>query len=180
MAEMLLAEAAAAFGVSVDTIRRRVRRGDLEHHTDNQGRIVVRLDAPAQQIPSNGHTAAATVPSAARQATEHVAEQRLADAEHAARQARLEGLRDQLDAAQSEVAFLRATLGLRDEELRRRDEQHEREREQWHERLHEALAALAMQRALPQPTEATVPAPEPSVPTDKRPWWRRWWRQGDR
>src|SRR5688500_2438517 len=143
MAELLLVEAAAALGVSVDTIRRRVKRGELAAHADGQGRLLVALPDDAMQPPSTASSAAEHAPSSAVQAAEqvlssaqHDAQQRLADAQ----QARLEALRDQLDAAQSEVSFLR-------DELRRRDDGHEREREQWHERLHEALAALAMQRA---------------------------------
>ena len=43
MAEMLLVEAAAALGVSVDRVRPRVKAGELAHHKNPQGRIVVHL-----------------------------------------------------------------------------------------------------------------------------------------
>jgi excisionase family DNA binding protein len=192
MPEMRLPEAAAALGVSVDTIRRRVKRGELAHHTDGQGRIVVHLGDAAVQVPSNGHGAAEHLPSAAVQAAEqllgiaeqtaehaaeHVAGQRLAAAEQAAGQARLEGIQAQLDAAQSEVSFLRDELRRRDELAEREREQHQAEREALHARLHEALAALALQRALPsgEPPAAAVPQAAPEPP---RPWWARWawWR----
>lgn len=183
---MLLAEAAATLGVSVDTIRRRVKRGELASHTDSQGRIVVHLAAAAEYLPSNSHGAAEHLPSAAVQAAEQllgiaeqtaehaaqqVAGQRLATAEQAAQQARVDGLQAQLDSAQSEVSFLRDELRRRDDQFEREREQYAHEREALHTRLHEALTALAMQRVLPQ-ASVQVSVEEPVAP--RLPWWRRW------
>jgi excisionase family DNA binding protein len=38
---MTIAESAAALGVSVDTVRRRIKQGRLEAHTDPSGRVMV-------------------------------------------------------------------------------------------------------------------------------------------
>jgi hypothetical protein len=201
MAEMLLAEAAAALGVSVDTIRRRVKRGEFQHHTDGQGRIVVHLADVAGQMPGNAqHAAMQTaehVLGDAAHVAEQVAEQHWAVAEQSAVQARAEGLQDALDAARSEVSFLRGELRRRDEahtaELQRREESAEREREQHaterealHARLHEALTALAMQRVLPSGDasplgyEAGAPNSSAGTPSHQtgtsRPWWAFWRR----
>jgi excisionase family DNA binding protein len=46
-----LAEAAAHLGVSVDTLRRRIRRGELEAAKDERGRYVVEVaDTPAPSL----------------------------------------------------------------------------------------------------------------------------------
>ncbi len=179
MAELLLVEAASALGVSVDTIRRRVKRGELHAHADSQGRFLVVLP-DAGQMPSAAVQAAEQLLSTAEQVAEQVVEQHLDGAEHAAMQARLEGLRDQLGAAQSEVSFLRDELRRRDDahaaEVQRREEAHEREREQWHARLQEALAALAMQqRALAAPIDVAPSTPTPAAIEKPQPWWQRWW-----
>jgi excisionase family DNA binding protein len=46
VAEVSIAEAAASLGVSVDTIRRRIKRGELVAELDGKGRYVVRLGEP--------------------------------------------------------------------------------------------------------------------------------------
>lgn len=59
MPSLPLAEAAALLGVSVDTVRRRIRRGELEAAKDERGRYVVEvadtpapsLDTPAGDLP---------------------------------------------------------------------------------------------------------------------------------
>jgi len=91
--------------------------------------------------------------------------------------ARVEGLPGTLDAAQSEVSFLRDGLGRGEEQAERELELVTQEREALHARLHEALAALALVRALPSPTtDVETRAPEVPTPTHS-PWWRRWWRR---
>jgi hypothetical protein len=193
MAELLLVEAAAALGVSVDTVRRRIKRGELQARIDGQGRLLVHLVDVPTATPSNGHTAAEHVHSSLPSTAEHaaqpvpgaavqVAEQRLADAQHAAMLARLEAAQGELETVKSEISFLRDELRRRDEhhadELRRRAETHERERDQLHERLQQALAALAIQRALPG--GEVVAAVATTVREAPRPWWRRWWPQSRR
>src|SRR3954454_12586556 len=48
MPALLLPEAAAVLGVSVDTIRRRVRRGQLAATHDAEGRVLVEVPAARQ------------------------------------------------------------------------------------------------------------------------------------
>jgi excisionase family DNA binding protein len=55
MAEMTIAEAAAALGLSVDTVRRRIRAGQLESRTDPRGRVVVQVEKP---LPGDAEQAA--------------------------------------------------------------------------------------------------------------------------
>jgi chromosome segregation ATPase len=178
MADMLLAEAAAALGVSVDTIRRRVKRGELAHHTDSQGRIVVHLANSVEQMPSSAQHAAVQAAEqmlgTAEQVAEQVAEQRWAAAEHGAMQSRLEGLQQALDLALSETSFLRDELRRRDQQAEREREQHAQERDALHQRLHEALAALAIQRALPSGKATTTPNPPATASPLWWVFWRRW------
>jgi predicted site-specific integrase-resolvase len=58
-----LADAAAALGVSVDTVRRRIRRGALEAAKDERGRYVVEVaeDAAPMALPSHGDAAEVAV-----------------------------------------------------------------------------------------------------------------------
>lgn len=44
MGDLTIPEAAAALGVSVDTVRRRIRRGDLEARKDQRGRYVIYIE----------------------------------------------------------------------------------------------------------------------------------------
>lgn len=60
MAEMTIPEAAAALGVSTDTIRRRIIRGELRARRDERGRYLVTIEGPP--------TATAQGPVAAEQA----------------------------------------------------------------------------------------------------------------
>ncbi|HLC23673.1 MAG TPA: helix-turn-helix domain-containing protein, partial [Dehalococcoidia bacterium] len=46
MAELTISEAAVALGVSVDTIRRKIKRGELRARQDNKGRYLVAVEAP--------------------------------------------------------------------------------------------------------------------------------------
>ena len=53
MPSLPLADAAAHLGVSVDTLRRRIRRGELEAAKDDRGRYLVEvtgLDTPAGDL----------------------------------------------------------------------------------------------------------------------------------
>jgi len=47
MTEMTIAQTAASLGVSVDTIRRRIKLGMLEAHTDQTGRRMVLMQGTA-------------------------------------------------------------------------------------------------------------------------------------
>ncbi|MGH2588925.1 MAG: hypothetical protein ACRDJE_28710 [Dehalococcoidia bacterium] len=47
MTEMTIAQAAASLGVSVDTIRRRIKLGMLDAHTDQTGRRMVLMQGTA-------------------------------------------------------------------------------------------------------------------------------------
>ncbi|GEM_PF-665111 len=45
MAELTITEAAAALGVSVDTVRRRIKSGEMEAHQDSRGKYLVAVEA---------------------------------------------------------------------------------------------------------------------------------------
>jgi hypothetical protein len=56
MADCTLAEAATTLGVSVETIRRRVKRAQLASHHDAAGHLWIHLTDPARQPSVNGQT----------------------------------------------------------------------------------------------------------------------------
>jgi hypothetical protein len=58
MADCTLAEAATTLGVSVETIRRRVKRGQLASHHDAAGHLWIHLPDPARQPSVNGQAPA--------------------------------------------------------------------------------------------------------------------------
>jgi excisionase family DNA binding protein len=50
--ELTIAEAATALGVSVDTVRRRIRRGDLRARRDEHGRYLITLEMDSAETPA--------------------------------------------------------------------------------------------------------------------------------
>jgi predicted site-specific integrase-resolvase len=58
MADASLAEAATTLGVSVETIRRRVKRGQLASHHDADGHLWIHLADAARQASVNGQASA--------------------------------------------------------------------------------------------------------------------------
>src|SRR4051794_16675351 len=126
MPALLLPEAAAALGVSVDTIRRRVRKGQLVATHDAEGRLLVEVPparyAPADamqdaiqtaeaawQMPSTPPDPAMQVPSSddADHARELLAEVRL---QRDQLEATVGDLRGRLDTAEQAQAELRRLL----------------------------------------------------------------------
>ena len=65
MAEMSIAEAAAALGVSPGTLRRRARRGELPSRKDPRGRYLVDVDVGSFEAPRYASNGAATAVQAA-------------------------------------------------------------------------------------------------------------------
>jgi excisionase family DNA binding protein len=166
-----LAEAAAILGVSVDTVRRRVRQGKLPARHDAEGRLLVevpssaRQDAlhsarqesePAWQVPGNGHADARQV---------------LGGESKSADSADLAALPDTAQLA-ADLAHAQALIG----ELRHQRDQLEGEVAALHERLREAHLLAAQRPALAAAAEAGELFTE-SV-NNPRPWWRRWWPWG--
>jgi excisionase family DNA binding protein len=174
MAELLITEAADRLGVSVDTIRRRIRAGALSHRRDARGRWLVEVeDVPRQ----NGGATTALPGHAQAEPTQPAGGALWAPAPVGS-----VPMQELIDTLQSEVSYLRELVRTRDEDLRRRDELLDHEREQYaqerealHARLHEALGALAMQRALSSGAPEPAAAPPPNGTPAPRPWWRFWW-----
>ena len=65
MAEMTIAEAAAALGVSPGTLRRRARRGELPSRKDPRGRYLVEVDVGSFEEPRYASNGAPTAVQAA-------------------------------------------------------------------------------------------------------------------
>ncbi len=154
MAEVPLTDAAAALGVSVETIRRRVKRGQLAARHDGEGRVWITLPDTARQetgpclataTPGDGHCQAED-----QQGVLH---------------AMLDATQRELETVKGEVAFLR-------DELRRRSD----EITVWQERLREAHLLAAQRPALPAPHHEppAPPATPGTAPPPDHPWWRRW------
>ncbi len=178
-----LVDAAARLGLTPEALRKRLQRGSLDgYKRDGQwyawlpGAVAGRQDAA-------GHD------GLPRQDTPPAAVQTRQDS-HQDTAAVAAAITSELDTLKSEVSFLRDELRRRDEahavEIQRRDESAEREREQHaqerealHARLHEALTALALARALPSGAaeRATAQAFEAAAPAP-RPWWAFWRRSG--
>ncbi len=149
MAELTIRDAADALGVSVDTIRRRVRRGEFVSRRDARGWILVELpDAIGSTSPMQPPADVASGPSAAESVPLPEVVQRLEEENR--------WLRGQLDEAARERAELRRLLAgaMRTPEL----------------------PAGRDPTPSPSPAREAEPAPTPHVPTTaarRRSWWRR-------
>jgi hypothetical protein len=163
-----LAEAADLLGCSIDTVRRRLKRGDLESrklHTRTGYRWEIRLGSPP------GH--AQVGKKAAAQATAQVDTTALVE-DQTRRQ--LEVLRDTLvlplidqnRALHDEVGSVREALGRE----RERREQLERERDELQARLEALEASETHETRSPASQGAgyVYREPEPA----KKPWWKLW------
>jgi hypothetical protein len=158
--QVTAAEAAVLLGVSVDTIKRRVRSGALHSNRTAQGRVLV--DVPEEEVAPQAAESAPQEPPSAPHAAPQV---HSSDDELAALQARVtavtaerDWLRDRVVSAETEREQLRILLGNAQQSL-----------------------ALALQaapvddsateaRTEPVPAELSTPAPAPSAPL----WGRLW------
>lgn len=166
MAELHIRQAADQLGVSVDTVRRRIRRGELPARRDSRGRLLVdmaNVAADAQPMqPTHAYAPAADEPSTHRPTD-------------------VERQRDQLE---GQVRALNEHVAALTRQL---DEAAEERRE-----LRQLLAGAMRQLPAGEPA-STVPTPErPTVATRadsaaaaadresaptrqaRRPWWRFW------
>lgn len=179
MPELLLRDAANHLGVSLDTMRRRVRRGDLPARRDGRGRLLVTIEmvppasAPGDtgdgQVPrhaSGGKGAAPGRAYAGLLGTEGEASAGVMQLLIEVQAHRDQAVR-QVEALNAQVAAL--TRQLDDAAVERAE-------------LRRLLAqALTMQQALPAgPADAPVVASpsDTKVPTARlsRPWWQLWRR----
>ncbi len=163
---MTATQAAAALGVSADTVRRRVRRGEFSAHRDGQGRLLVTIPGALQADSGSFPDDAGTCRRPAGEDDDGAGE--------------LQALQAELQALQAVLAEVR---GERDA-LRQQVIEHAHERERWHERLREAHLLLAQRPALPAPHSVADPAnlspdePVANLAMGPRPWWLRWWPWG--
>jgi excisionase family DNA binding protein len=149
-----LAEAASLLNCSVDTVRRRIRRGEL-HAVQDAGRHGptwrVLLGATLGTVPTVGSTPSSmpSVNGATPSTTPSMGEDSPAF---------LEALR-MLDAMRQENRDLAGQVGY----LQARVQMHE-----------ETIRALMVpQQPVDAPTTPETPIPTPEAPA---PWWRSWWR----
>lgn len=180
--QLTVSQAAARFGVSADTVRRRIKAGVLSAYRDNHGQWWVRLDpdAPPPLAPAPAASHIASLPQAlgmaelaaglvaelrrraeAAEATATVATRRAEGAEAAAadaRQREAEATR-RAEVAEGETRGLRETVRVVEAAIadaRRRAEEAERNAAE----LAQRLAAL-------------TPAQPPPAPPRRRGWLRR-------
>lgn len=156
MAELGLSEAATALGVSADTIRRRIKRGELQSRRTAEGRVLVTMPDDIDQ--ADGATARPPVQMPAGPDP----------ASLAAELAHVKELLDEVRNHREELSGLVATL----QQDRQRDAE---ERAELRRLL--ANAQQQVQRLLPAPADAVQ---EPAVPgatvqqvPGKRSWWQR-------
>ena len=147
MAELTISEAAVALGVSVDTIRRKIKRGELRARQDNKGRYLVAVEAPAR----GAAPAVAGAPGNAAETArlrldlEH-AEAMVAELRHQREvlEGELQGARQAMQDAATERSELRRLLGN---------------------------AQMQLRALLPGPAEGE--AQKPGLVAERRP--KRWW-----
>lgn len=146
MADLTISEAAAALGVSVDTIRRKIKRGELTAHQDSRGKYLVSVDSSAAAAAPAGPSAGPADTARLRLELEQ-AENMIEELRHQREvlEAELQGTRQAMQEAATERAELRRLLGN--------------------------AQMLQMVRALPAPAE-TQPAVVATAPAEKH---RRWW-----
>ncbi len=164
MAEMTIAEAAATLGVSPETIRRRVRRGELPSRKDERGRYLV--DVAVGLPPPSA--------AASNDATLHAAG--------------LLRLRQELDQAMREIGHRDELL----DEARQRAERAERESDRLQqqlaaatvrelqllvqEELHALMAAPEVQAAQAEGAPAGSVLARPASRRRRKRWWQVWRR----
>ena len=164
MAEITITEAASTLGVSPETIRRRVRRGELPSRKDERGRYLLDVELglpPLSAIASNDATL------------------------HAAGLLRL---RQELDQAVREIGHRDELL----EEARKRTERAERESDRLQqqlaaatvrelqllvqEELHALVAAPEVQAAQTEGAPAGSVLARPAARRGRKRWWQVWRR----
>ena len=148
--QVSVAEAAVLLGVSVDTIKRRVRSGALQSSRTAHGRVLVRL--PEDEAAPHASQEPASAPQDASQ---------------------VHGTAPELAALQERMA----TVVAERDWLRERVERAESEREQLRILLSNAQQSLvrALQAAPQTPVDAPTAPESPDLTTESSaPWWRRW------
>lgn len=127
MPELTIPEAAAALGISVDTVRRRLKRGQLQSRQDDRGRLLVQVEAVDADAGS-GLIASS-------------------DFEH---------VRQELEHTKTLLAEVRHQRDRLEQELQSRTAEHSTAEAELRRLLgNEQLALQQLQRLLPSPQEAT-------------------------
>jgi excisionase family DNA binding protein len=154
-----LAEAASLLGCSVDTVRRRIRRGEL-HALQDAGRHGptwrVLLSATPGTLPTVGSTPS-TTPSVGEESSALLEALRMLDA-----------MRQENRDLAGQVGYLQARVQMQEETIRAL---------QAPQVAYESAGASnsTAGRTPPEPQPAPEPFPAPIPPTPKAaPWWRRW------
>ena len=157
-----VAEAAALLGVSVDTIKRRIRSGGLQGIRTARGRVLVAVpdyEAAPQAVPAAPHDPV--------DAPQGVGQVQGSDVEHgalvervAAITAERDWLRERVERAESEREQLRILLSNAQQSLVRA--------------LHAAPQGAEVPPE-PQPVPDPFPVPNPPTPNAEPSRWRRWW-----
>lgn len=124
---MTLAAAATAYGIGPDTIRRRIRRGELLAYQDDYRRLLIAVNTGAGALPPGGPP------------------DRQVAADVQALRARVQTLQAVLAEVRGERDLLRQQVG-----------EHVHERERWHNRLSEAHHLIEDRRQARGRTTATL------------------------
>jgi len=178
---MTVQEAAAALGITVEAVRGRMHRGKYGREKAEDGRVYVVLtpDQLANAGERLDERSEATRPRAAEHSEERSAHVR----------ERSGGSGELVEELRDHVAFLRAELEARNEEIHRREEEHREE-----SRRKDTIIAQLAQRipeleapreSSPEPQEASetvseesdkgMVSPEQQEPSPRRD--RSWWRE---
>jgi hypothetical protein len=113
MPDLSLAEAASTLGISVETVRRRIKRGQLASHHDAEGHVLVTVPGSDGQMAVNGLADARQddrqrQADASQDAAASVFHRELVDA----LKAHIADLQQRLDASEQAEAELRRLLGM--------------------------------------------------------------------
>lgn len=167
MAEVTLEQAAVLLGISVDTARRRIRKGALVARTGDDGRLVVTVPDPEPaQADASGTPADAMQPQADASAQ--------LSAEIGQLKAQVEGQAALLAEKDRRIAALEETVT----DLRGQVEHGQQSEAELRQLLAREQAAHAETRVMLQSLMPQLSAPKDEEDGDqqeeRRPWWKFW------
>jgi chromosome segregation ATPase len=181
MPEMTLLEAANALGKSTDTIRRRVRLGQLEGRQDERGRLWVTLpDQPQQETLLDVANLQTDLEALRADYDQMLADLETAHTEQGETLTRLAELRHELAAAMAEVEHTRELLT---EVTRQRDTletqlaEASKEKAELRTLMGLQLKALAAPKEQPQAEPSTVTPETSTTPQEQPRPGRKWFWQ---
>ena len=175
---MTVQEAAAALGITVEAVRGRMHRGKYGREKGEDGRVYVVLTP--DQLP-NGRERSSNRSESPEGTVHAESEERSSDRSSTVRE-RFSEREDLVEDLRDHIAFLRAELEARNEEIRRREEEHREEARRKDTIIAQLTQRIPELEASAEPRDAPVTASEETgkgtaargqqEPSQRRSWWR--------